>query len=871
MASIFTFDPDPPRVASPWSTPGTSTPEQGGGRATNDLPRGDRLARGSPLGRIQSPPDFSLTKLDAEPQEGPTEYKLHLLLRPRRSFTSTTTANRISGSSNRSSSFGEAHRKSSGLRLSSTPPLASSSQSRQHRLEQLTTQLLWRLQQSSPYQVSASNNLILPAFPQIVGGVGVSQHVGRVLPGLEESKGALYELGVADDGTFVGLAQDELDESLHNLRAMAATLGCSIELLRKVPVGECEWFEDVGSVTKLSSMLRKGTLWVAEAFVKPNLGGASINSTGSTKSPFKDIDQSSTEQLRITLTGATMSGKSSLLGSLSNATLDNGRGKSRLSLLKHRHEIASGMTSSVTQELLGYCKGEPLGSSPSPIRIVNSASADVASWFDIHSLCEGGRLVFFSDSAGHPRYRRTTVRGLVGWAPHWTLLCVPADNAEDTSGMSGSTPPLKDLLGCGTADVDLSEAHLRICLDLDLPLVIAITKLDLASKYGLRQLLAKLLTTLKAVGRKPVIVPDSPGPSVDSESLLIDTDDLLAVQKVFSPPATGHQVVPIVLTSAVSGTGIGKLHALLSQLPIPLPPLRPSATSAAAGIPSGPLFHVEDIYGDKSNTGNEEALIVVSGYLRYGEIRIGDEMTIGPYASGPFPEDIESSPNLRPRDMFPTSRSFPGAMSNTTPLEVHHSTKAEEWRRVKVRSLRNLRLPVHSLHADQVGTIGIQALSTQISSPALNRVRKGMVLTSSTPASSRSVEAQFTGLGIRTLTVGSMVVAYFASVRATAKVIYMAVGDDPIEADDADEDAFQFDFGSGDEGLEAEIQTPINPNVTTIVRFRFMASREFVEPGRQILILPGGGPGLSGGNVRGEKGLAGLDGFVGKVLQGLSE
>jgi GTPase len=113
-------------------------------------------------------------------------------------------------------------------------------------------------------------------------------------------------------------------------------------------------------------------------------------------------------QLRITLTGPTTSGKSSLLGTLSTATLDNGRGKSRLSLLKHRHEIVSGVTSSVAQELIGY-KDD---------RVINYASGNVTSWTDIHSSAENGRLVFVSDSAGHPRYRRTTVRGLVGWAPH---------------------------------------------------------------------------------------------------------------------------------------------------------------------------------------------------------------------------------------------------------------------------------------------------------------------------------------------------------------------------------------------------------------------------------------------------------------------
>ena len=68
-----------------------------------------------------------------------------------------------------------------------------------------------------------------------------------------------------------------------------------------------------------------------------------------------------TEQLRVTLTGPTMSGKSTLLGTLTTSTLDNGRGKSRLSMLKHRHEITSGITSSVTQELLGYRDGVGAG------------------------------------------------------------------------------------------------------------------------------------------------------------------------------------------------------------------------------------------------------------------------------------------------------------------------------------------------------------------------------------------------------------------------------------------------------------------------------------------------------------------------------
>ncbi|CAF4544161.1 unnamed protein product, partial [Didymodactylos carnosus] len=48
------------------------------------------------------------------------------------------------------------------------------------------------------------------------------------------------------------------------------------------------------------------------------------------------------------------SGKSSLVGVLTHAELDNGRGRARLNLFRHLHEIQSGRTSSITHEILGF-------------------------------------------------------------------------------------------------------------------------------------------------------------------------------------------------------------------------------------------------------------------------------------------------------------------------------------------------------------------------------------------------------------------------------------------------------------------------------------------------------------------------------------
>lgn len=435
MASIFTFDPDPPRVSSPWATPpagnGTSSPALQ--QAAKPIPSrlgisGDQKSLAST--QIPIIDNTTVTRLEAEPQEGPTEYKLHLLLKRRRSFTRFSTGLRASGSLRRgdgTSSIAVNRAVSESGALGNTPPPLTSIQSRQHRLEQLTTQLLWRLQQSCPYHISSSTAPLLPHLPDDAK-LTTPEMPQRLLPGLEESKGALYEIGVADDGSIVGLAEDEMEESLNNLRAMAASLGCRVEVQRMLCVGECEWIENNGTKQR---KVRTSRLLAAEALVSPDQH--LVDNSKETQHTVKDAPagaatsvatpvalsetQSSVEQLRVSLIGATMSGKSSLLGTLSTATLDNGRGKSRLSLLKHRHEIASGMTSSVTQELIGYRDVvEPDGAVST--QVISYGSGDVDAWVDIHAAVDAaqdGRLVVLSDSAGHPRFRRTTVRGIVGW------------------------------------------------------------------------------------------------------------------------------------------------------------------------------------------------------------------------------------------------------------------------------------------------------------------------------------------------------------------------------------------------------------------------------------------------------------------------
>lgn len=777
------------------------------------------------------------------------------------------------------------------------------------------------------------SDLVLPKLPEATESLATPQRPGKLLAGLEESRGALYEIGVSDDGTFVGLTKDEMDESLTNLRAMAASLGCNVEVVRMVLVGECEWQES--SVLKVHPMTRptkrenrssshlnaqvdtlrhQAQLWVAEALVTPDLTSrrhiqANLESNPSsrheTPPPIQlenlsldspPVPHGTSEQLRITLTGPTTSGKSSLLGTLSTATLDNGRGKSRLSLLKHRHEIVSGITSSVAQELIGY-KGS---------QIINYAARNVTSWTDVHESAQNGRLVFVSDTGGHPRYRRTTVRGLVGWAPHWTVLCIAADDSDNAPNPAGGTSSAQDILGTAGAGIDLAKAHLELCLKFDKPLVVVITKLDLASKASLRQTLSKILTAVKATGRTPSIIPPDQTKVVhESDLSSIPKSDIDTIQSLSDRIRLSGDlvsIVPIIMTSAAKGMGMCSMHALLQGLPLPNIPT-PHDFVGLALNPEQPacLFHVEDVFGGlqasleplaSAKTKQRDTGSVVAGYLRFGRISVGDTVVVGPFPSETDEDDLPGRAATRS-----SPASFGASIIHPSTVELSRvssrnaisaSASKVEWFNAQIVSLRNLRLPVHTLEAGQVGTIGLvfdipePGLSNgpfERPAPTTPRIRKGLVMaipsrhmleTGHTLQAASGFTASFEDGDINSVTPGSLVVVYIASIRATARILKLVphINNDLATADleELDDDVFGLSDSLEKEDQESEPLVFGSDGITDVA-FELITNREWIELGSQVLVMPGGGHGLYYGSERGEKGIAGFEGFVGKVVE----
>jgi hypothetical protein len=413
-------------------------------------------------------------------------------------------------------------------------------------------------------------------------------------------------------------------------------------------------------------------------------------------------------------------------------------------------------------------------------------------------------------------------------------------------------------------------------LKLDRPLSIVITKLDLASKTSLRHTLSKILSAVKATGRTPLILPPDQAKSVTETDLATTSkSDEATVRGIIQKMKSSDDltsVVPILMTSAAKGNGVRLMHTLLKNLPIPPAPT-PFDLVGLALNPEQPtcLFHIEDVFGfpaayeplASSKSKQADYGTVVAGILRYGTLSVGDSIV-----TGPFPADFEeyslhtgsvTEPRSSPLG-FKSSQSHPSttelsqiASRDTTAMSVSKG----EWLNARIVSMRNLRLPVLTLIAGQVGTIGIvfdlpnHELPNETSprmSPSQPRLRKGMVMaipsqhilqTDHTLQAASGFTASFEDGDINSVTAGSLVVVYIASIRASARVLRL-IPNEESDSDTTRGDEVDDVFGL-DEPLEKEGYGPepliFGSDGTTDVTLELITNREWIELGSQVLVM----------------------------------
>lgn len=117
---------------------------------------------------------------------------------------------------------------------------------------------------------------------------------------------------------------------------------------------------------------------------------------------------------RVAVVGNVDAGKSTLLGVLTHGELDNGRGTARQRLFRHKHEMETGRTSSVGNDILGF---------DSEGRVVNKTDGHGGlDW--VHICRTSTKVITFIDLAGHEKYLKTTIFGMTGHAPDFCMLMI---------------------------------------------------------------------------------------------------------------------------------------------------------------------------------------------------------------------------------------------------------------------------------------------------------------------------------------------------------------------------------------------------------------------------------------------------------------
>ncbi|XP_069509065.1 GTP-binding protein 1 isoform X1 [Ambystoma mexicanum] len=352
---------------------------------------------------------------------------------------------------------------------------------------------------------------------------------------MDEGRGeTIYVLGQGSDGTEYGLNEADMEASIATVTSMAQQIGADLILLRE--------HQEAGGR-------------VQDYLVRKHVG----------ENDFLEV--------RVAVVGNVDAGKSTLLGVLTHGELDNGRGFARQKLFRHKHEIESGRTSSVGNDILGFDNAG---------HVVNKPDSHGGN-MEWTKICEkSSKIITFIDLAGHEKYLKTTVFGMTGHLPDFCMLMV----------------------GSNAGIVGMTKEHLGLALALNVPVFVVVTKIDMCPANILQETLKLLQRLLKSPGCRKIPV------------LVQNKDDVIVTASNFS----SERMCPIFQISNVTGENLELLKMFLNLLS--------PRTSSREEEPAE--FQIDDTYS-VPGVGT-----VVSGTTLRGLIRLNDTLLLGPDPLGSF-------------------------------------------------------------------------------------------------------------------------------------------------------------------------------------------------------------------------------------------
>jgi elongation factor 1-alpha len=257
-------------------------------------------------------------------------------------------------------------------------------------------------------------------------------------------------------------------------------------------------------------------------------------------------------------------GKSTLIGSLITDQEDDGAGKTRIFLDFLPHEIERGLTAEIAYAVYGFDK------EGRPMKLKNPLNKrEVAGIVD-----RAQRLISFVNCPGHAPWLRTAIRGILGQKVDYALLVIDASEGITT----------------------ITKEHMGIAIAMEMPMIIALTKMDRVNEEELRTLEENISILLKKLGRVPY--------RVKNHKMILDNE----------------KIVPIATCSAVTKEGFDLLDGILLNLP--------DRSKNPENLKKPFLMYIDKVHSIKG------VGTVVTGRVKQGIVENNCDLYVGPFEEG---------------------------------------------------------------------------------------------------------------------------------------------------------------------------------------------------------------------------------------------
>ncbi|XP_023603638.1 GTP-binding protein 1 isoform X1 [Myotis lucifugus] len=486
----------------------------------------------------------------------------------------------------------------------------------------------------------------------------------------------IYVIGQGSDGTEYGLSEADMEASYATVKSMAEQIEADVILLRER--------QEAGGR-------------VRDYLVRKRVGD----------NDFLEV--------RVAVVGNVDAGKSTLLGVLTHGELDNGRGFARQKLFRHKHEIESGRTSSVGNDILGF---------DSEGNVVNKPDSHGGS-LEWTKICEKStKVITFIDLAGHEKYLKTTVFGMTGHLPDFCMLMV----------------------GSNAGIVGMTKEHLGLALALNVPVFVVVTKIDMCPANILQETLKLLQRLLKSPGcRKiPVLVQSKDDVIVTASNFSSESRDQarnlgMCPDRKSNQQPLGHRMTPKQLSHTSPGS---------------CPHFNSLSFSGACLCRMCPIFQISNVTGENLDL-LKMFLNLLSPRTSYREEEPA-EFQIDDTYSVPGVGTVVSGTTLRGLiKLNDTLLLGPDPLGN--------------FLSIAVKSIHRKRMPVKEVRGGQTASFALKKIKR-------SSIRKGMVMVSPrlNPQASWEFEAEILVLHHpTTISPRYQAMVHCGSIRQTATILSM--------------------------------------------------------------------------------------------------